>query len=1609
MRFIIKRIFSASKLLILHNSNRNKLSKNVVNYLFIFFVLFLTSAFKVSHAVTVEANWNILNRLFTDVWVENMPELTEQAIVDKYNETHQLNPAVSIDCYWVPATPGAYISCGDQKYADGTQDPSHFRWAINYFDCPNGKYNAHTPPLTNKVSKEHRFCADAVDIEKNYGDCSSCPDTKEGNPINIGTGNKYQVETDYQSPAVAGLTFRRYYNSQADGITKRLGVGWRADYWQRIIYFPEIDSAQVIRPDGKRYGFRLVGSTWTADADVVLKLDDITDTNGDITGWLLTLANDTVEEYEDINGETALPIEFTDRNGFVTTLEHELPVSEGGSGDFALDRVTDNFGRTLTFHYDSNKHLTHIVDPAGNEINYEWDSNNNITEVIFPDDTPLDDLDNPRREFHYENTTFVNHLTGITDENGNRYATYTYDTEGRATQSKHSITGGDVNKIDVVYNTDGTVKVTDDLGKEKTYTFEKQFGVVKVADIDETCSGCTTDTEEVTYDANGFVDFRKDHNGNETVYVNNSRGLQTSRTEADETNGLTGVERTITTEWHASFRLPTKITETGKETTFTYDTVGRLLTRTEKDTSTLDTRTTTNTYFGASESSPEGLLKSIDGPLTGTADTTTFDYDSEGNLIKTTNALGHVTEVTSYNDHGQPLTIEDPNGTVTTLTYDKRLRLLTRAVDSQTTTFEYDGVGNITKTILPNGSFLINEYDKAQRLTAVEDNLGNRIEYTLDDMGNRTKEDVKDPNDTLTRTLSRTYDSLSQLIETLGGASQKTTYSYDDNGNQTKMTVDPTPGLNQETDQAFDALNRLITTTDAANGVTTYDYDDRDNLTSVEDPEGLTTTYTYDGLDNLTQQLSPDTGTTSFTYDDAGNRLTQTDAKSIVTTYTYDALNRLTTIVYPEVSPGVASPLDVTYTYDDCTNGIGRLCQMTDESGTTSYTYDARGNVTSQASTMNGIVQTTSYTYNGADQITKITYPGSRTVDYTYNTIGQVSQITTTYDGTTETVASSITYEPFGPLASMSYGNGLTHDRTYDDDYRLTDILTQNGSTLQNLDYTLDKANNITDIVNVLDNTRNQTFDYNLLNRLTDADGIYADTDYTYDANGNRETSLQNSVTDTYTYAHEDGTVTDSHRLLEIDDGTTTQTFTYDANGNTIGNGSVDFVYGDNNRIKEAKTAGTSTVLATYTYNGRGERVKKVTSTDTIYYHYDQSGQLIAETGVNGETLREYLYLNGEPIALTDISNQSATPETFDNDTCGFIMTGDWTTANAVSGHEGANYRQASAGTGLWRADWSCSDITAGGLHRVYVKWTADSDRATNAKYTITHTGGSTTVTVNQKENGGQFNYLGTFDLDTSSRISLSDNANGVVVADAVKVMNIDSTTSDVAFIHTDHLGTPQLITNGSKTVVWQADYEPFGKASITTGTITNNLRFPGQYYDDETGLHYNYFRYYDPSIGRYITSDPIGLSGGMNTYLYASANPVRFIDPNGLEPLIPIHITDAFFASLEDAYTRGYYECLFNCLLDGVAAPLVTLTIGEALTGIGEATGAPESAARRYHTDLRKDGRFKAGGRHSKVLVPNTAKVVRQFGKGMSVISFLIFYKQLYDCVDKCLECSGY
>ena len=133
---------------------------------------------------------------------------------------------------------------------------------------------------------------------------------------------------------------------------------------------------------------------------------------------------------------------------------------------------------------------------------------------------------------------------------------------------------------------------------------------------------------------------------------------------------------------------------------------------------------------------------------------------------------------------------------------------------------------------------------------------------------------------------------------------------------------------------------------------------------------------------------------------------------------------------------------------------------------------------------------------------------------------------------------------------------------------------------------------------------------------------------------------------------------------------------------------------------------------------------------------------------------------------------------------------------------------------------------------------------------------------------------------------------------------------------HNDHLGTPQILTNESGAVSWKAVYTPFGEAVISIEAVENPFRFPGQYYEQETGLHYNWNRYYDPGTGRYLTPDPIGLEGGINLFIYSQSNPINVIDLIGLKVKLckrDLNICDPSSPYCIALYLRGLLPIFYH------------------------------------------------------------------------------------------------
>jgi YD repeat-containing protein len=786
----------------------------------------------------------------------------------------------------------------------------------------------------------------------------------EGNPINAATGNKFQIETEFTADPHTGLALTRYYNSQ-DTTSSTFGKNWHSTWHHGLTVNGNV--VMVTRADGREdtFTFNLSGPYYIADPDVTDRLIPATN------GWQLIKADDTVENYT----ATGLLSTVISRAGLVTTLTYD-------SGN-NLIKVTGPFGHTLTFANDASGRVSQMTVPDGGVYTYAYSStSNNLASVTYPSGA--------QRQYVYENTAYPNALTGIIDENGQRFATWAYDSQGRAVSSQHA---GGVDLTTLTYNSDGTTSVTDARGNVHGYALTTQFGIVKPTAV----TGVPVQSaggDAFTYDSNGFIASRTDWNGNVTTYTHDAQGNETSRVMASDTP----IARTITTAWDLTFNLPVTITDGNRMISLTYDANGNLLTRTVTAPGTASTWT--YTYNSA------GQVLTATDPI---GHVTTYAYDALGDLARITNALGQVTLFSSYDADGRPLKMQDPNGLVTVLTYNFRGEITSKTEGQWVTTYAYDAVGQLIKLTRPDHSFFTFTYDAAHRLTGVADALGNRIAYTLDLTSNRTLEQVFNTTNNLIRTRSYAYDPVNRLSQAIGALGQTTSYSYDTNSNLTGVT-DP---LGHATSAAYDSLNRLMGTTDPNGGMTGFAYDPLSRLAGVTDPRGLVTSYAYDGLDDVTSLGSPDTGVTAKTYDAAGNTLTSTDARGDKTTYAYDALNRVTRAAFAD---GTA----ILYQYDQGANGMGRLTAMSDPGGTTSWAYNVHGQVTSKQQTSGWLTLTTSRAYNAVTgQLTGTTYPSGTSILYSYDADGRVSAINhQPPHGATSPLLSKIAYQPFGPAAS---------------------------------------------------------------------------------------------------------------------------------------------------------------------------------------------------------------------------------------------------------------------------------------------------------------------------------------------------------------------------------------------------------------------------------------------------------------------------------------------------------------------------------------------------------------------------------------------------------------
>lgn len=644
--------------------------------------------------------------------------------------------------------------------------------------CPMGWL-----PVENaKCAREEDL--EVADPERECDDSTSCG---YGNPINPLTLNKYQIEPDYEGQGVMPLHLVRTYNT-SNPTGSLFGAAWRFDYDRRLTQWG--DSAVITLANGKRMYATRAPSTTTWSPAYSSDLQRLAQLSGQSDGaaWQLTNVDGSRERF-DSHGRMLSIIRLDGMRlklAYWTESEENNPPVLTGAGkvkaapiEDMLKSVSDGFGREMRFYYNSENLISYVALPDGKRLLYEYDTQQNLERVTRQDNTV--------RRYGYSDSL----LSDIFDENGKAYAhfSYTYENLQTPTGVQRTLTGASTEHAGGVarwsmkrlyHLNNHTTEATSPMGG--VYTFESvvRKGESLPEKITRTCplQDCLTEVELYSYYVTGRPKTATDAAGYTSTYLYSpDRLLQTSRTEALGTVN----ERTIKTEWHPTYPLPSLITEPGRTTGYKYDShvLVKEISVTDVAAEPDVVRTTTLTREYAAGSNPYVTRLTLDGPRSDVPDIVMYDYDTMGNLFKVTRQVSPtsslITTYTEYDANGRPGKITDPANRVTELKYTARGLLDTHTAGFGTATpsvtrYQYDNVGQLKRLTLPDNSYVEYTYDDAHRLTDITDMAGNYIHYELDNAGNTRDESTNDVNGSLGALMQQAAQvQASSLLPSPGG------------------------------------------------------------------------------------------------------------------------------------------------------------------------------------------------------------------------------------------------------------------------------------------------------------------------------------------------------------------------------------------------------------------------------------------------------------------------------------------------------------------------------------------------------------------------------------------------------------------------------------------------------------------------------------------------------------------------------------------------------------------------------------------------------------------------------------------------------------------------
>lgn len=814
---------------------------------------------------------------------------------------------------------------------------------------------------------------------------------------------------------------------------------------------------------------------------------------------------------------------------------------------------------------------------------------------------------------------------------------------------------------------------------------------------------------------------------------------------------------------------------------------------------------------------------------------TEYEYDADGFRTAVTNAVG--TEVErrteySYSETGKLLTttlIEVKPGinAVTTYAYDQHDNLIAIT----------DPEDRVTKML---------SYDPAGNPLVVEDSRGTQKYLEYDAAGSLLF--VRDHNHELLSEYR--YDEAGNRTSAINALHKEFKFRYDTEG---RLLETEDPYQNKQVREYLPGSGQLRLSRDQEGKEVSYEYDSNERLSKVIDGEGNAIEYLY----------ADQSGCASCGSSGGGNRVSRIKYPTFSRVFEYDSRGRV--VVQKDLLSETEERVTRS-TYDE----LGNLVAVTDPMGqVTSFTYDALGRKTSAT---NALSETTRYEYDAMGNLILLEDPNKGNTLFEYDLTGRLLK------------------EIRPLLQEISYG--------YDANGNLTEVIDPNNRRTV---HSYDVFNRLTKTeffaaASDTEPSKTVSYTYNKLGSLTGYDDGTTSAAYTYD-------DLQRRLSETLDYGpfslgHSYTYYANSLKKSYTGPGGQTRTWTYDQANRPAGldlgpAGAVTVNSWQWNRPEKITLPGGSTL--NYSYNPLQE-LTDITAKDPganpvlqYQYAYSKAGQIESKSTEHGAY--NYAYDPAYRLVTAEAPDKE---ESYSYDGLGNRLT----SAEHSDWSYNANNQLLAYGQNSYIYDdhGNLTERTVGGVKSLF-SYTVDN-RLEKVKDDQGQEIGSyyydpfgrrlwkevegvrTCFHYNDEGLVGEYDAAGNKLRIYGYHAGSPWSSNPLFVAEG----------GEYYWYQNDHLGTPQKIIAQNGTVVWEGRYDAFGEASVLTDAVENNLRFPGQYFDAETGLYYNWHRYYEPGEGRYVTADPIGLRGGINLYLYLRENPINKIDPFGLAPYIPTY-----------------------------------------------------------------------------------------------------------------------